>query len=163
MWWSSILLGAIILSAPPRPPHPPSIASLDDGEDNDYSVGIIDLPLMNQLLGAWDSIYRRRDAHSELFHAICWPPSPTPRACFGILRDNSICGLVQIEYNVTPPLILRGVACAPDEMCATSLLLQLLLGSDNFTVDWTAMRQQPRWYVAMKMYSSTNISVGRQR
>ena len=146
----------ILISAPPKPPGTPPRSNTFDGDDGEpsYAVRAIDVRTMVSLLTSWDTTYRERDrSSSEVTHALHWPNSSVPRACFGLLRAGSVRALVQVEFNATLPLRLRGVACAPDEMSAASLLVETALDSGNFTVDWEAMRNQPRWYVAMKMYA----------
>ena len=151
--WILVATWCIVLSAPPRPPRlPPSFTDFRE-DDRDYSFGVIDLQLMSELLASWDTVYRRRDSTSEMAHPMRWPGSPVPRACLGILRENTVRALLQVEYNTTPPLRLRGVGCAPDETAAGTLLVEAAMLSGNFTVDWASMRHQPRWYLAMKMYT----------
>lgn len=148
MWRLILLVGAAYV-VPPRPP-PPVVVHSGYGGNDEWSVSVIDLGCMQNMLYAWDRVYTRRAQPQELSHALRWPQGQHPKVCFGLLRENVVCALVQIDWELPRTLRARAVACAPDDLSSGTTLVREM-SRNGLSVNWTALSRQPRWYIALLM------------
>ena len=117
--------------------------------DDDVSIDVIDVPLMESYLRQWNVVYCRRNRVEELRHALSWNTND-PRICFGLTRNNRLLAILQGEYTHSfETCTIRAVATEPEELLGGTLLLQEVISSGNFTVDWEKLKNQPRWYIAL--------------
>ena len=138
----SLIMCAFVLKPPPNFRSRPM-------RDDDVSIDVIDVPLMQSYLKQWNAVYTRRNRTEELRHALVWNTND-PRICFGLTRNNRLLAILQGEFvHSFETCTIRAVATEPEEMLGGTLLLKEAMSTGNFTVDWEKLKNQPRWYVAL--------------
>jgi hypothetical protein len=103
---------------------------------------------MKSTLSLWRQNYDSSSVdYKSSFEMIGWYLATNhTKMCFGIYHDNKLRALSQV-YRTKDDTCLRSVITPIDEDIAGTLLMYKILECHT-KVDWRAIEQNPRWYLA---------------
>lgn len=124
--------------------------------DVSWHVRPVQYDTMRSTLQYWRQEYDKWSyEYQGSIEMVEWHATSEFKGCLGLYHNQQLRALSQV-YKSDTGVVMRSVLTPADEDVAATILIYKML-QNGVEVDWCALKQNPRWYIAASFMATTHV------